>query len=315
MPAPKLHALAGRLAGLALGVLPLLSHAAGFPLRYDSPPPPAGWFQVTALDSRTYEIAEPKYWQGNVEYLLLGTKRALLFDSGPGLYDLRALVESLTSLPVIVIPSHLHFDHVGNLHEFDDVRLLDTPALRAQTVNGVLREDPQQFLLTHPIRFKVHGWVADGSWIDLGNRKVRVLATPGHTPDSVTVIDAPRTHRMFTGDLISRLTLVNVPGSDVHAMAASLQRLLQLAPTANAYEAHDVRPIEHAMLLKLARDVSMIDAGQGKWVPGCLGVVPTHQYDAEGFMLLLPAAPGQLMRPLGSATETTDWLARSCAVK
>src|SRR5260370_29667298 len=79
---------------------------------------PAGWFHVYSLDERTYAISEPKYWQQNVSYLLLGTRQALLFDTGPGLYSIRRVVASLTSLPLLVIPSHLHFDHVGDVHEF-----------------------------------------------------------------------------------------------------------------------------------------------------------------------------------------------------
>ena len=91
---------------------------------------PPGYFRVYPLDPQTYVISEPKYWQENVSYLLLGTRQALLFDTGPGIYSIRAVVQSITSLPVLVIPTHLHFDHVGDLQEFDDVRLLDTPALR-----------------------------------------------------------------------------------------------------------------------------------------------------------------------------------------
>ena len=61
------------------------------------PTPPPEWFHIVRLDARTYELSEPKYWQQNVSYLLLGTRRALLFDTGPGLYSIRSRYRS--SLP------------------------------------------------------------------------------------------------------------------------------------------------------------------------------------------------------------------------
>src|SRR5947207_8994828 len=82
------------------------------------PPTPPGWFHVFPIDEHTFAISEPKYWQENVSYLLIGTRRALLFDTGPGIYSIGAEVRRLTSLPVIAIPTHLHFDHVGDLAEF-----------------------------------------------------------------------------------------------------------------------------------------------------------------------------------------------------
>jgi NitT/TauT family transport system substrate-binding protein len=116
------------------------------------PPAPAGWFHVFPIDERTYALSEPKYWQENVSYLLIGTQRALLFDTGPGIYSIRAAVQALTSLPVIVIPSHLHFDHVGDLEEFADVRLLDTPRLRAQVRGGYFVETPDEYQVRGSIK-------------------------------------------------------------------------------------------------------------------------------------------------------------------
>lgn len=57
-------------------------------------PAPADWFHVFPIDERTYAISEPKYWQKNVSYLLLGTRQALLFDTGPGVYGIRSVVRS-----------------------------------------------------------------------------------------------------------------------------------------------------------------------------------------------------------------------------
>jgi len=274
---------------------------------------PPGYFHIYKLDRHTYAISEPKYWQENVSYLLLGTQRALLFDTGPGIYSIRAVVRSLTPLPVLVIPSHLHFDHVGDLQEFDDVELLDTPALRAQVQDGIFVEPPEQYLLRTPKRYRVKGWIADGQTIELGGRAIQLLSTPGHTPDSVSLVDASH-HRLFTGDIVNRIvTLVDVPGSDVHAMAASLHRLLELGPPgALAYEAHSEKPITPVELKMLAAGIGRIAAGQATSKPMCLGNVPMLRYDVGVFPIVLPTASGATLPPLGSSTETLDWLAASC---
>ncbi len=88
------------------------------------------YFVLEELDSATYAIGEPRYYQGNYSYLILGAKRAVLFDAGTGLKDIVPVVRSLTSLPVTVIPSHLHFDHVGALGRLDKTALIDDPSLR-----------------------------------------------------------------------------------------------------------------------------------------------------------------------------------------
>src|SRR5260370_35528123 len=61
------------------------------------PTTPANWFHIFPIDEHTYAISEPKYWQENVSYLLIGTRRALLFDTGPGIFSIHAGVRGLTS--------------------------------------------------------------------------------------------------------------------------------------------------------------------------------------------------------------------------
>jgi glyoxylase-like metal-dependent hydrolase (beta-lactamase superfamily II) len=278
------------------------------------PATPPDWFHVYPIDARTYAISEPNYWQQNVSYLLIGARRALLFDTGPGLYSIYEQVQRLTSLPVIAIPSHLHFDHVGDLEEFSDVRLLDTPALRSQVRHGLIVEPPSQYMLRTPFSYRVHGWIRDGQTIDLGARKVRLLSTPGHTADSVSVLDERAGH-LFTGDLVNRVvTLCAVPGSDVHATATSLHRLLELAPAnALAYEAHAEAPLTHAELEQLAGGIADIAAGRhSASTLVCLGPTPMRRFTVGPFPVLLPGPRGSVQAPLGSATETVDFDGNAC---
>ena len=202
-------------------------------------PQPAGpvtgrWFDdyflVQTLDPETFAIGEPRYYQGNYSYLILGTRRAILFDAGTGLRDIVPVVRSLTRLPVTVIASHLHFDHVGALGRFDETAVLDQPSLRARAHDSRLTLRRYEFLgfadrLAIPT-FRIDEWWAPDSTVDLGNRQLRVMATPGHTPTSVALYDENR-HQLFAGDFIypGRLYAF-LPGASRSAYLATTKRLL-----------------------------------------------------------------------------------------
>jgi hypothetical protein len=62
------------------------------------------YFTVQAIDEKTFAIGEPRYYQQNYNYLLLGETQAIVFDAGTGQRDIRRVVESITQLPVIFIP-------------------------------------------------------------------------------------------------------------------------------------------------------------------------------------------------------------------
>ncbi|WP_167132668.1 hypothetical protein [Paramicrobacterium chengjingii] len=70
------------------------------------------WYSVGAVDDTTFVISEPKYDQQNNEYVLVSTERAY---SGPGKRNIRPIVEHIVprGIPVTVIASHSHYDHIG----------------------------------------------------------------------------------------------------------------------------------------------------------------------------------------------------------
>jgi len=129
------------------------------------------YFVVEQLDPTTVAIGEPRYYQGNYSYLIIGTGRAVLFDAGTGTRDIVPVVRALTTVPITVIPSHLHFDHVGALGRFDRTALLDVPALRERAKDSRLTLERYEFLgfgqdLPSPA-FRVDEWWTPGSTIDL----------------------------------------------------------------------------------------------------------------------------------------------------
>ncbi len=165
-----------------------------------------GYYVVVALDAQTFAIAEPRYWARNFNYLILGTERAIMFDAGAGHYDIRPVVDSLTDLPVTFLPSHFHYDHVGQEGAFDHVAVVDLPHIRKQANGSELKLTWEQHLgsaegLEIPT-LMVDEWIAPGETIDLGERTLSLIYTPGHTDNSVSLYDIER-KVMFSGDFVT----------------------------------------------------------------------------------------------------------------
>jgi glyoxylase-like metal-dependent hydrolase (beta-lactamase superfamily II) len=201
------------------------------------------YFVVEAIDPTTFAIGEPRYYQGNYSYLILGAQRAILFDAGTGLRDIEPVVRSLTRLPVTVIASHLHFDHVGALGRFEKTALVDEPSLRARAKDSRLTLRRYEFLgfadrLPIPT-FRVDEWWLPDSIIDLGGRRLRVLATPGHTPTSVSLYDDSR-RQLFAGDFLYPSELYAfLPGASRSEYLATAKRLLDIIdPATQILAAH-----------------------------------------------------------------------------
>jgi glyoxylase-like metal-dependent hydrolase (beta-lactamase superfamily II) len=209
------------------------------------------WFEVYRVAPDTYAIYEPHEWEETIGYLLIGHDRAMLFDSGMGIGDVKRVVRGLTALPVVVLNSHTHNDHVGGNWLFetapDAVYSMDTPYTRAHAAGSEEYEQsvkseaapgaicgalPAAFdrktYITHP--WHVARWLHDGDTIDLGNRTVEVIATPGHAPDAICLFDRGR-GLLFTGDSYynGRIFLMD-PQTELLAYDRSMKRIASLAP-------------------------------------------------------------------------------------
>ncbi|WP_418747121.1 MBL fold metallo-hydrolase [Frisingicoccus sp.] len=76
------------------------------------------WFTVERIDIDTYAISEYKHWEETHCYLLCGAQRAVLIDTGLGIVKIKEVVDDLTELPVTVITTHVHWDHIGGHQHF-----------------------------------------------------------------------------------------------------------------------------------------------------------------------------------------------------
>ena len=78
------------------------------------------WFYTREVAPGVWLIAEPQHVY---TWLVAGSDRAVILDTGMGVAPIRPVAEALTSAPVSVVNTHYHFDHVGGNHEFDDIAI------------------------------------------------------------------------------------------------------------------------------------------------------------------------------------------------
>ena len=90
------------------------------------------WFEVYKIRPGVFAIYEPHQAEEVISYLIVGGDRALLFDTGMGISNIQAVVAGLTKLPVSVVNSHTHNDHVGDNWRFNDIYGMDTDFTRRQ---------------------------------------------------------------------------------------------------------------------------------------------------------------------------------------
>lgn len=257
---------------------------------------PDQWFEVYRIRPGVFAIYEPKQSEEVISYLITGTKRALLFDTGMGISNIRKLAEGLTSLPLSVLNSHTHNDHVGDNWRFraDETYGMDTAFTRTSSEGS--REDAQaeitpeqlcaplppgfdrQAYATRP--FHIGHWLHDGDRIDLGSRVLQVIATPGHTPDSIALFDEAN-GLLFTGDTYYPGPIfLYRPETNLDAYEASMEKLVKLAPRLQLLlPAHNVPVASPADLGRTLAAMKQIRSGKAKAVVHG----STREYKFEGF--------------------------------
>lgn len=260
------------------------------------------WFEVYAVDEDIFAIYEPGQFEEVISFLILGEDRALLFDTGLGIGDMRRVVDQLTELPVVVLNSHTHYDHIGGNYQFNVIYALDNDYTRSRAEGGSTADvaefisegwvwkalpddfEPEEFR-SRP--FRISRLVAEGDTIDLGGRVLEILHTPGHAPDSICLLD--RDNRLlFTGDTFYLAPLyTHIEGSSFEDYVSSASRLAGLAGSIDsAMTSHNVPVVDSSYLTALGSAFEDIQAGRATDYVVSNGM---YEYKFEGFSVIVRA--------------------------
>jgi len=225
---------------------------------------------VVQMDAQTWRIIDG-FGKGTVySYLLAGTERAVLIDAGMGFLNLKRITDELTALPVSVVNTHGHLDHIGCNHQYevaylhpaDEAVFLQhsNKAYRRRMLVGLLAESklPSWLLDLPVVRREVRKFtnlpfrdnrqpLRDGQQLDLGGRTLEVVATPGHTPGSVCLLEIER-RQLFSGDTVCAeiILLMLDHSTSVETYRQSLLRLKAMAGHfGDTWPAHHQLPLDH----------------------------------------------------------------------
>lgn len=213
------------------------------------------WFEVQKLDETTFVICEHGHWEKMNSYVLVGQNKALVIDSGLGIGKIKPVVEAITMLPIVAVATHVHWDHIGGHGEFEDICVHENEkewlekgipiplhVIRAQVVK-------EPFIIDPPKDFDIESYnvyrgtptriLADNDRIDLGDRIIRVIHTPGHSPGHMCFYDE-RHGYLFSGDLIYEgMLYANYPSTSPVEFLYSVLKISQLKNLVRIFPAHN----------------------------------------------------------------------------
>ena len=242
-------------------------------------------YKIEALDRRTWLIEEEAMCNVYM-YLIAGDREAVLLDTGYGTIPLDEIAASLTTLPVSVLCTHGHFDHIGGNGYFSTVRmhvadrdLYHQHRLEVRTIapDGIAPESREELT-----------WFEGGFTMDLGGRTLEIIPTPGHTRGCVAVLDV-EARRLFTGDTCCKAAvLLNFDHSaDLATYRAAVQTILDLEDRYDiTWPSHHAKPVgkEIPRQFLTAADLLLEGKAEGKEVPGQFG--PARMFPYEDIMIM-----------------------------
>ncbi|XP_061478150.1 acyl-coenzyme A thioesterase MBLAC2 [Rhineura floridana] len=229
------------------------------------------WFAHKSLGGGIYWIQERFYESGNRAniWLVRGSQRDVVIDTGLGLRSLPEYLHLAGLLdtesvpgddarerrgeeekvpvgcgrrrPLLAVATHVHFDHAGGLHQFEDV------AVHSAEARALRRGDNYETVTwlsdSEVVRQPSPGWSArqfrvrpvqptlilqEGDVINLGDRQLTVMHMPGHSRGSICLHDRER-KILFSGDVVYDGSMIDwLPYSRINDYVASCQRLIEL---------------------------------------------------------------------------------------
>ena len=147
-------------------------------------------------------------------YLLIGAEKALLIDTGLGVSNIKTVIDEITELPLEIVTTHVHWDHIGGHKFFKNIAVYENekewlfkfPIPLHVVKNNLTKEHcdfPLEFDITKYQIFQgePERILHDGDLFDLGKRTVQVIHTPGHSPGHICLYELERNY-LYSGDLI-----------------------------------------------------------------------------------------------------------------
>lgn len=185
-------------------------------------------YEVREVEKNVFVVNE---YDMNYMYVILGTKKCLLIDTGTGTCDYRSVVDRLVNgKPFDVVCTHCHVDHCGGIGQFDRIYMHPDDIAPVTVSNGL----EGTISVANRCRYCARGFavnpegslpftteciepidttgiefvgIREGYEFDLGDRKLSVLEMPGHSRGSICLLDKGN-RILFAGDNVSKILIL-----------------------------------------------------------------------------------------------------------
>lgn len=180
-------------------------------------------YQLKQVKDGVYQILESGL---DAMYLICGSERSILIDTGAGTGDLKSVIGKVTDTPVDVYLTHGHRDHFGGATQFPQVYLSPRDLGLAGTVDVDSRKEYVRKMVDAGAvdesvlqAMTVLDWgmgpqilpVRDGDRIEAGDRTLVCMEAPGHTDGSVIYYDE-KNNIIFSGDAANPIMVLRKSG-------------------------------------------------------------------------------------------------------
>ena len=254
----------------------------------------SNWFEIQKLPCDIYAICEPHHEEDVKSFLVIGLEKALLFDTGMGIENIKEEVDKLWQGELIVVNSHCHFDHVGDNWRFP-------------VVYGAAGENADLAATKGSEELKIKAYsreiVCDGHVFDLGNRRLEVIYTPGHSNDCIMLHDAENKvlfvgDSFYTGPLFVQMDDPYFGKSSLENYYLSMEKVLKRYEDIECvYSSHNDVIVNREKLMELRDALAEIRCGKaiGKPVSGETynyygDPQPLLKYQFDDFYVIVDAA-------------------------
>ncbi len=180
-------------------------------------------------------------------FLFCGTEKAALIDSGMNVPNAKKLAEELTDLPMILINTHADPDHISGNAAFEE---------------AYMGPDEEDNYRANGGQGKIHH-VHEGGVIDLGDRPLRIIDIPGHTPGSIAIIDE-KNRILVSGDSVEDGNVFMFgERRDIDKYIKSMKHLLEFTDSFDEiYAMHGSFPVKNELIEKLIEGAQLINDGK-----------------------------------------------------
>jgi len=203
-------------------------------------------------------------------YLILGSQKALLIDTGCGIFPLKPVIDKIIENRVLLVfNTHSHFDHRGANDEFDAIYIHESEAKNASMPFDVsiLKDSPKEivnvlsdknsFVYSPPKEVKS---LKEGNKFDLGGIAVEVIHTPGHSIGSISLLT--NKGELFTGDTAHYGSMYLPKRKQFPIILSSISKLKDLFDAnkfQEIYPSHEKYPVGRELLDELYSGINNIE--------------------------------------------------------